>query len=112
LKHWFDCEELHETAALAIAMTFAFGIACGLSPAVTHRGNSQGFVAFLLCSAATSLLIGVVFAWRSQVVVAGVGSLLCWALLGVAAVCIEEQPRRADHILRLADAGKINLRSP
>ena len=33
-------------------------------------------------------------------------------MLGVAAVCIEEQPRRADHILSVVDAGKINLKSP
>src|ERR1700688_5059968 len=31
---------------------------------------------------------------------------------GVAGVCIEEQPRRADHILSLVDARKINLKSP
>jgi len=30
----------------------------------------------------------------------------------LAGVCIEEQPRRADHILSLTDAGKINLKSP
>jgi Competence protein/Domain of unknown function (DUF4131) len=33
-------------------------------------------------------------------------------MLGAAAVCIQEQPRRADHILSLVDAGKINLKSP
>jgi hypothetical protein len=33
-------------------------------------------------------------------------------MLGMAGVCIEEQPRRADHILSLVDAGKINLKSP
>jgi len=30
----------------------------------------------------------------------------------MAGVCIEEQPRRADHILSLVYAGKINLKSP
>jgi len=98
--------------ALAIATAFALGIACGLSPAVTHRGSSHAFIAVLLCSAATSLLTGLVFAYRSQVVVAGLASILCWAILGVTAVCIQEQPRRTDHILSLVDAGKINLKSP
>jgi hypothetical protein len=37
---------------------------------------------------------------------------LCWGMLGVAGVCIQEQPRRANHILGLVDAGKINLKSP
>jgi hypothetical protein len=98
--------------ALAIVTAFALGIACGLSTVVTHRSRSHQFVAFLLCSAATSLLIGIVFAWRSRVVVAGLASLLCWIVLGVAGVCIQEQPRRADHILSLVDGGKINIKSP
>jgi hypothetical protein len=111
LKRWFDCEELHENAGPSIATAFALGIACGLSPESTHRGSSHAFVAFL-CSAATSLLIGFVLPWRSRVVVAGVASLLCWGMLGVVAVFIEEQPRREDHILSLVDAGEINLKSP
>jgi hypothetical protein len=98
--------------ALAIVTAFGLGIACGLNPEITHRGSSRGFIAFLLCSAATSLLMGIVSAWRSRVVVAGVASLLCWGILGLAGVCVEEQPRRPDHILSLVDAGKITLKSP
>jgi hypothetical protein len=33
-------------------------------------------------------------------------------MLGLAGVCIEQQPRRADHILSLVDVGKIDLKSP
>jgi Competence protein/Domain of unknown function (DUF4131) len=98
--------------ALAIVTSFALGIACGQNPEITHRSSSHRFVAFLLCGAATSLLIGIVFVCRSRVVVAGLASLLCWGTLGMAGVCIEEQPRRADHILSLVDARKINLKSP
>lgn len=98
--------------ALAIVTAFASGIACGLNPGITHRSSSHAFVAFLLCSAATSLLIGIVFLRRSRVVLAGLASLLCWGMLGMAGVCIAEQPRRADHILSLVGAGKINLKSP
>ena len=96
--------------ALAIVTAFALGITCGLE--IAHRSNSDKFVALLLCSASTSLLIGVFFIWRSRVVVAGLASLLCWVMLGVTAVCIEEQPRRVDHILSLLEAGKINIKSP
>jgi hypothetical protein len=66
----------------------------------------------LFFSAAASLLIGLVFAVRSHLVIAGIASLLCWGTLGMVGVCVEEQPRRADHILSLVEAGKINLRSP
>lgn len=79
---------------------------------IAHRSNSHQFVALLLCSASTSLLIGMFLVWRSRVVLAGLASLLCWVMLGVASVCIEEQPRRVDHILSLLDAGKINIKSP
>ena len=95
--------------ALAIVTAFALGIACGLE--IAHRSNSHQFVALLLCSASTSLLIGMFLVWRSRVVLAGLASLLCWVMLGVASVCIEEQPRRVDHILSLLDVGKINIKS-
>jgi Domain of unknown function (DUF4131) len=98
--------------ALAIATAFASGIACGLSPEVIHRGFSAKFIALLLGVAATSLLIALIFAWGSLVFVAGVASLLCWGTLGSITVCIQEQPRRADHILSLRDARKIDLKSP
>src|ERR1700730_12869730 len=98
--------------ALAITPAFALGIACGLNSEIAQHASSHKFIAILLCSAATSLLIGFVFAYRSRVVFAGLVSLLCWVMLGVAGVCIEEQPRRGDHILNLVDAGKINLKSP
>jgi hypothetical protein len=84
--------------AVAIATAFALGIVCGPGLEIPHR-SSHGFVPFPLCSAATSLLISFVFAWRSRVVVAAVASLVVLAMLGVAAVCI-------------ADTGIINLKSP
>jgi competence protein ComEC len=98
--------------ALAITTAFALGIACGLNAEIVHRSNSRAFIALLLFSAAASLLVGIVFALGSRLVVAGSASLLCWGMLGMIGVCIEEQPRRADHILSLVDAGKINLESP
>jgi competence protein ComEC len=98
--------------ALAITTAFALGIACGRNLEIAHRSSSHRFVALLLFSAAASLLIGSFFVWRSRVVVAGLASLLCWVMLGVAGLCIQEQPSRADHISSLVDAGKINLKSP
>jgi competence protein ComEC len=98
--------------ALAITTAFALGIACGLNSEIAQHASSHKFIALLLCSAATSLLIGFVFAYRSRVVFAGLASLLCWVMLGVAVVCIQEQPRRANHILSLVDSGRIDLKSP
>jgi hypothetical protein len=69
--------------ALAIATAFALGITCGLNPEIVHRSSSHAFIAFLLCSAATSLLIGIVLAVRSRLVIAELGFLLYWGMLGV-----------------------------
>ena len=66
---------------LAIATAFTLGIACGFNPEIVPRSSSHAFTAFLLCSAATSLLIGIVLAVRSRLVIAGRGSLLCWGML-------------------------------
>lgn len=98
--------------ALAIFTAFAVGIACGLNAEIADQSKSHTVVAVLLFSSLASLLIGIFFVSRSCVVCAGVATLLCWGLLGVAAVRIQRQPRRADHILSLANAGKINLKSP
>ena len=61
--------------AIAVAAAFVFLIAFGLSPEITPGGNSHGFVAFLLFSAVTSRLMGIIFVWRSRVVVAGLASM-------------------------------------
>ncbi len=93
--------------AVAMTTAFALGIACGLNPVIAQRNSSREFVAVLLCSAATSLLIGIFLVWRSSLIGGAVGSLL-W----VAAVCIQEQPRRTGHVLSLVDAGRIDLKTP
>ena len=61
--------------AIAVAAAFVLGIAFGLSPEIAPGGNSHGFVAFLLFNAVTSRLMGIIFAWRSRVVVAGLASM-------------------------------------
>jgi len=61
--------------AITVAAALVLGIAFGLSPEITHGGNSHGFVAFLRFSAVTCRLMGIVFAWRSRVVVAGLASM-------------------------------------
>jgi competence protein ComEC len=98
--------------AVAMATAFSLGIACGLNPVIAHHSSSHEFVSALLCSAATSLLIGIFFMWRSSLVGGVIASLLCWGVLGVEAVCIQQQPRRSDDVLNLVDAGKISLETP
>jgi hypothetical protein len=98
--------------ALAIAAAFASGIAVGLTPAIAHHASSHLFLDVLLIAAGTSLLTGVFLTFFERCRPAGFAAMLCWFSLGTAAICIEEQPRAAGHILSFVDAGKINLKSP
>jgi predicted membrane metal-binding protein len=98
--------------AIAIAATFAAGIALGLTPAVAHRAGSHIFVASLFAASATSLLIGIVLAYFERLVAGGIVSPLCWGLLGLTGACIDEQPRAAETILSRVEAGTISLSTP
>ncbi len=98
--------------AIAIAAAFASGIAFGSTSVIAHHSGSHTFVAFLFVGSAASLLTGIVLAYCDPFVPASVASLLCRVSLGMVGACIEEQRRGDDHILSLADVGKINLKTP
>jgi competence protein ComEC len=98
--------------AVAIASAFVLGISLGFCRTVSSHASSHLFVAFLFVAAGTSLLLGILFVYFQRLAWAASAALVCWAVLGVAGVCLDEQPRRTDHILALADAGKVDLRSP
>lgn len=98
--------------AIAIASVFALGIVFGLLPTIAHHAATHSFLAWLFAFTAVALLAGVALAHANQLALAAVASLSCWALLGITGACLAEQPRRADHILQLADAGTINWKTP
>jgi competence protein ComEC len=98
--------------ALAIAAAFSLGIVVGLLPAFSNRANSPVLLGLLFGLGCTSLLTGIVLVHFRRLAIAGAASLLCWIALGLAGVCVDQQPRSANHILELADDGKINLKSP
>jgi hypothetical protein len=98
--------------ALAIAAAFSLGIAVGLPPSIANRANSPILLGRLFGAACTSLLTGIVLVYARRLAAAGAASLFCWIALGLAGVCIGPQPRSANHILQLADEGRINSKSP
>jgi hypothetical protein len=98
--------------AFAIAAAFSLGIAVGLLPVFSNRANSPILLELRFGAACTSLLTGIALVYFERIAAAGAASLLCWIALGLAGVCVDQQPRGANHILQLADKGEINLRSP
>jgi competence protein ComEC len=98
--------------AVAIAAAFASGIATGLSAWVARHASSHSFVLLLFAGAATSLIAGCLLIISESSRSAAAAAVMCWALLGVTGACLAQQPRSPQHVLSLADSGKINLRSP
>jgi hypothetical protein len=98
--------------AVAIAAVFASGIAFGLSGMIGSHSRSTIFVASLFALAVASLLIAFLLLHFDRLELAGVLSAICWLSLGIVGACMAQQPRPADHILSLVNAGKTNLKSP
>jgi hypothetical protein len=98
--------------AVAFTTVFALGITCGLTNAIENLAGSSVFVRVIFAGAAASLLIGFLLSYFEKVTAAGLASRACWALLGLAGTCLGQQPRRSDQIESLAEAGKINLKTP
>ena len=98
--------------AVAFTTAFALGIACGLTKTSENVAGSHVFVGLIYAGAAASLLTGFLLSHFEKVMAAGLASLVCWTLLGWAGACLGHQPRKIDHIVSLASAGKINLKTP
>jgi hypothetical protein len=98
--------------AIAVAMFFALGIAVGLVPSAVDHANSTVFIGVLFSAAVVFLAAGFLLAMSDKLLAASAASSVCWILLGVMGVCLEQQPRAANHILVLSSTGKINLKSP
>jgi hypothetical protein len=98
--------------AVAIAALFALGIAFGLSPYAAHQASSHRFIILLFGVITAALFAGLFLAFLKKFVLATVASITCWTLLGFTGAVFDQQPTRLDHLLQLADAGKVDLKSP
>jgi competence protein ComEC len=98
--------------AVAMASAFAGGIAICLRPSLTAHAGSRELVVGFFIGAGLALLGGAVFAARGYLRAAAGASLCCWALLGVAAACVSEQPRAADHVISMVENGRLDLHTP
>lgn len=97
--------------AVAIAVAFAAGIALGLCPPLAALQTSPHFLQLSLSLAAVLIALSL-FLLRRSVPVACAPSLLAWLLLGVIGVAITLQPPPPNYVLRLVEAGTIDLHTP
>ena len=98
--------------AVAIAAAFECGIALGLHPDVTRSASSRGFLLASLCLAAVLIFIGIILLRLNHLISAAAASLLSWVLLGFLGGSIAEQPRPAEHVVSLAEQGRLDLKTP
>jgi len=98
--------------AVAIAAAFASGILLGLHPAVARNAASSLLLSIFFVAIAVLILTGIFLVRIGRHFLAAVASLLSWAMLGFLGVCIEEQPRDADHVISLVERGLLPLKTP
>ena len=97
--------------AVAIAVAFAAGIALGLCPPLVALQTSPHFLQLSLTLAAVLIALSV-FLLRRSALLAGASSLVVWLLLGIIGVAITQQPPPPNYVLRLVEAGTIDLHTP
>jgi competence protein ComEC len=98
--------------AVAIAATFACGIAFGLHPVVARNASSHILLSSFFIAIGFLLLTGMILVRIERVFLASVASILSWVLLGFLGACIAEQPRNADHVISLLEQGRLPLKTP
>jgi competence protein ComEC len=98
--------------ALAITAAFACGIAVGLCRAVALLATCRAWLAAGFLASGILIVVATVLLTRSRFIEAAIASGVCWIFLGALAALISGQPLPATHIIRLIDAGRVDLRTP
>jgi competence protein ComEC len=98
--------------AVAIAAAFACGIVLGLHPLVVRKASSPALLLPSFFAALVLVSLGIVLVRFGRLFPAAAASLLSWILLGFLGSCVAEQPRPAEYVVALAEAGRLNLKTP
>jgi hypothetical protein len=98
--------------AVAIAAAFICGIVLGLCPPFVSRVTSPHFLAAGFVAACVLILSGITLTRLDRLALGAAASVVSWGLLGVLGAGIAQQPLPPEHIVRLVDEGRIDLRTP
>ena len=98
--------------AVAIAALFACGAVLGQAPWFSERVPSHVYLAIGFASVGFFVCVGIFFAIINRLFPAAVVSALSWLILGVLGAGIANQPRPANYVLSLVEAGRVNLKTP
>jgi competence protein ComEC len=98
--------------AVAIAALFACGVVLGQAPWFAERVSSQVYLAIGFVSTGLLICAGIVLARIGRLFPAVAVSVFSWIILGLLGTGIANQPRPADYVLSLVDAGHVDLKTP
>ena len=98
--------------AVAIAALFACGAVLGQAPWFSERVPSHVYLAIGFASVGIFVCVGIFLAIIDHLFPAAFVSALSWLILGVLGAGIANQPRPANQVLSLVEAGRVNLRTP
>lgn len=98
--------------AVAIAALFASGVVLGQASWFAQRVSSHNCIEIGLALAASLICGGMFLARAGRLFPAAAASALIWLILGVLGAGIASQPRPADYVLSLVDAGRVDLKTP
>jgi competence protein ComEC len=98
--------------AVAIAVLFACGVVLGQTPWLAERIPSHTYLTIGFAGAAFLICTGIFLARIGRLFPAAIVSVLSWIILGALGAGIANQPRPADYILSLVEAGRVELKTP
>jgi competence protein ComEC len=98
--------------AVAIAALFACGVVLGQASWFAERVSSHVYLAIGFVSVSILICAGLVSARVGRLFPATSLSILSWIILGLLGAGIANQPRPADYILSVVDAGRLDLKTP
>lgn len=98
--------------AVAIAALFTCGAVLGQAQWSAQRVSSHTFIVIGFALAGALIYAGIFMVKIERLFPAAVLSALSWTILGVLGVGIAIQPRSADFVLSLVDAGRVDLKTP
>jgi competence protein ComEC len=98
--------------AVAIAAVFACGAVLGQAQWFSQRASSHIYLAAGLTAVGVLICVGIFLAGFGRLFPAAAASALSWLILGVVGASIASQPRPADYVLSLVEAGRLDLKTP
>jgi competence protein ComEC len=98
--------------AVAFAALFACGVVLGQAQWFVQRVSSHVYLPIGFVAAAILICAGIFLARIGRLFPAAVVSVLSWVMLGVLGAGVATQPRPADYVLSLVEAGRVDLKTP